>query len=122
MLAIDNTNGNKEIDRPLGRRVMLLAGVNDAPLEPNLPALSFAESSTKDLSDMLQTTQCGFELYVSPLLGRNATVHAIRTALLDAVEDLGPNDLLVFYFCGHGLPVKIKADELDVYLVSYDFK
>ncbi|MCG8348166.1 MAG: caspase family protein, partial [Chloroflexales bacterium] len=122
MPASNDIYEDERRQKPPGRRVALVAGVNHAPEEPNLSRLKYAESSVLGLSDVFKTTYCDFELYTPPLLGQEATTQAVRDALLDAIDELGPDDLLVFYFCGHGSPVSIKAEELDVYLVTHDFK
>jgi uncharacterized caspase-like protein len=112
---------NDDQHNSVGRRVALVVGVNYAP-ESDLSQLECAENDAQTVAVKLRQAECRFELANSPLCGHQATTHAVKEALLDMVGELGSDDLLLFYFSGHGKPVHIPAEELDVYLVTYDFK
>ncbi|HEU4323414.1 MAG TPA: caspase family protein, partial [Roseiflexaceae bacterium] len=85
------------------RKVALVIGVNGLPASGQ-PELRYAEASAARLAELLARPACGFELHGGePLLGAQATSEAIRTALLDLARELGPDDLLLISFTGHGV-------------------
>jgi hypothetical protein len=82
---------------------------------PALPVLQFAEVDAQAMADLLQAQ--GFT--VTPLIGRAAT----RAAIIEALRTQSrlaraPDNLLVFYFAGHGGPDP--DDPNRAYLISAD--
>lgn len=65
--------------------------------------------------------QCGFELFMPPLLGEQASSEAIRKAIRKLARDRSDDDFLLLYFSGHGLPWRVEAGRDAVYLGSCDF-
>lgn len=105
---------------PMGRRVVLVVGVDYAP-ESGLSRLQYAENDAQTIAVKLSQVECGFELHCPPLLADHATSQHVQKALLKLMRTLGQHDLLVFYFSGHGRPVRIEAERTDVYLVTSDY-
>jgi uncharacterized caspase-like protein len=103
-----------------GRRIALAVGVNGPPV-PGRAALKYAAQDASDMAQVLQDA-CGFELFRPPLLEEQATTERVRQSILDLADELNDGDFLVFYFSGHGEPMKVQADLDDVYFVTYDFK
>jgi hypothetical protein len=103
-----------------GRRIAVVVGVNGQPV-PGRDALKYAAQDASDIAQVLQDA-CGFELFRSPLLEEQATTENLRQAVLDLADELNDHDFLIFYFSGHGEPIKVQADLDDVYLVTHDFK
>lgn len=67
--------------------------------------------------------QCGFD-EVEILLDEEATNENIKTKVYDLAEgvlDGQEDELLLFYFSGHGVRVEDAEDDEDTYLVSRDF-
>src|SRR5260221_10536211 len=103
-----------------GRRIALVVGVNGRSV-PERDALKYAVRDAIDMAEVLQDA-CGFELFRPPLLEEQATTENVRQAVLDLADELNDHDCLLFYFSGHGEPMKVQADLDDVYFVTYDFK
>lgn len=113
----DSTLSNREQHTPQGRRIALVVGVNHAP-ESTLSTLQYAEGDAQAVAVQLTQPECGFELHCPPLLGQQATSRSVQKALLRLSGTLGKNDVLLFFFSGHGRPVRIEADRKDIYLVT----
>lgn len=111
------------------QRYAVCVGINTYDSAAGLGSLSFAESDAQEIDQLLDGL--GFpQANRRLLIGPNATLAAINDALASHVLDMpGPNDLVVFYFAGHGVPVTINADtahsedefRTEVFLASYDF-
>jgi uncharacterized caspase-like protein len=91
-----------------GRRIALVVGVNGRSV-PERETLKYAVQDASDMAEVLQGN-CGFELFRPPLLEEQATTESVRQAVLDLADELNDHDFLLFYFSGHGEPMKIQAD------------
>ncbi|NJD20528.1 MAG: DUF4384 domain-containing protein [Gemmatimonadetes bacterium] len=110
------------------QRWAVVIGVNDyAAFASDAPGgdLAGAEGDALDFRDVLQN-RWGFESdHMRVLLGASATKEAIRQALtVWAAERVGDEDLLVFFFAGHGSQALDddgdEADGLDETLCPHD--
>lgn len=115
-----DAEGNQATQGQQERRIALVVGVDHAP-HAAVSALQYAESDAQAVAAALVRPACGFQLVKQPLLGPQATTTLVREALLDLADQLGPDDLLLLYFSGHGQLMTIEADRQDVYLVTHDF-
>jgi hypothetical protein len=100
-----------------GRKVALVVGVNQVPDDLVSP-LYHAESDAQAVAAKLTCPECGFHLHQPPLIGSYATTRNVKKALFSLVSELKGDDLLLFYFSGHGQPLTIEAERKDVYLVT----
>jgi hypothetical protein len=110
-------------------RYAVCIGVNQYQPSARLGTLRFAEKDAKAVHDLLG--QSGFAPEnLCLLLGEDATLDAINSALSTMILDRpGENDLVVFYFAGHSLPLTTNEREVqqggeprsEVFLTSYDF-
>src|SRR5437588_9793032 len=109
------------------RRYAVCIGINQYLPSSGLGPLHYAEHDAKAMHNVLG--QLGFSQENCVLLcGEQATLEAINTALADVILDKAQtNDLIVFYFAGHSLPLAVKNRDGDtqrhseVFLTSYDF-
>lgn len=111
------------------QRYAVCVGINTYDSAAGLGPLSSAESDAQDIDQLLG--DLGFPPANRRLLiGPDATLAAINDALATHVLDMpGPNDLVVFYFAGHGVPITINADtthseeefRTEVFMAPYDF-
>lgn len=108
----------------------VVVGVNDTPryrsADGTAPRpLRGAEADAESLAATL-IESFGFpKSNVRILLGPQATRDAVRTALTEAAKKLGPDDVCIFHFSGHGTQTPDRkpydeADELDEALCLYD--
>src|SRR5258706_15734624 len=86
-----------------GRRLAVVVGVDRTHSSLFAP-LSYANRDAQEIADVLQQC-CEVELLVPPLLGEQATSAAVKRAVLDLARDRSEDDLLLFYFSGHGQQV-----------------
>jgi hypothetical protein len=94
-----------------------------------LSTLRYAESDAQAMDCLLG--QLGFEAGNRRLLvGTAATLDAVNEALSMIMDNPGKNDLVVFYFAGHSLPLTINERDIaqegadprsEVFLTTYDF-
>ncbi len=110
-------------------RYAVCIGINEYQPSAGLGLLHYAEGDAQAMDSLLG--QLGF----TPenrrlLLGKEATLDAVNDALSTIILDKAKkNDLVVFYFAGHSLPLAINEDEeqdkaklrSEVFLTSYDF-
>lgn len=85
-----------------GRVYALVVGINNYrsyPEVPPLPGLSYAESDARKFARAL-----GGVARLRLLLDDEATKNALEAELRDLARRLGPADVLVVYYAGHGLP------------------
>ena len=118
-MSEEEYNTSEQERPPAGRRIALIVGTN-GQTRPERDALKYASRSAKDVAEALRE-HCGFELLQPPLLDEQADTEKTRKALYSLVLDCRPDDFLLFYFCGHGAPLLIEAEQRDVYLVTHDF-
>ena len=93
--------------KPQGRIFALLVGVSDyAPLGNNHGDLFHAHDDAVDLQayleNMLQKTRQGGQ--VVKLVNEEATLSRIQQEFSALAAQAGPDDLLMFFFSGHGAP------------------
>ena len=101
-------------------------GINQYVDSQEIPDLRYAEKDAQAVYDLL--LQRGFaQEDCRLLLGPQATQQAIQDALKVVVLD-NPrkDDLVLFYFAGHGMPISLEDDEegdvlSDVFLTCVDF-
>lgn len=111
------------------RRYSVCIGINSYDAGAGLGSLQFAEQDAEKFDQLLD--KLGFPpANRRLLLGKNATLAAINNALEAYILDQpGPNDLVIFYFAGHSVPITINTDtarsedefRTEVCLAPYDF-
>lgn len=112
------------------KRYSVCIGIDQYHPTAGLSTLRYAESDATAMDALF--SQLGFEAgNRCLLLGEAATLDAVNTALATILLDTaGENDLVVFYFAGHSLPLVInqrqvekQGEELrsEVFLTTYDF-
>src|SRR6266702_7507428 len=110
-------------------RYAVCIGINVYAPSAGLSALRHAEDDARAMD--IQLAQLGFtDDNRKLLLGKAATLEAINAALEECILDRPhENDLVLFYFAGHGKPLKFSDSNDDgdngakgeVFLASYDF-
>ncbi len=111
------------------KRYAVCIGINEYQPSAGLSPLRYAEGDAQAMDSLLG--QSGFEAENRCLLlGKAATLDAVNDALSTLILDKpGKNDLVVFYFAGHSLPLVINEREVqngaerisEVFLTTYDF-
>lgn len=130
--ATDHTSLKVEVSSPPGSievhdQWAVVVGVGDYQ-DPGIRDLRFSEADAQALYEFLLDPEGGGfpEDHVRLLLGSEATQQAIRAAFGWLIEAAGEDDLVVFYFSGHGsYDTDFNGDEedgFDEYLVPYDAK
>lgn len=103
-----------------GERRALVVGVNEAPRSGQAP-LATAARSALALATALQEHGSFALVGGGPLLNEQATTERVRQALYALLQDARPQDLLLFCFCGHGVPWLLPTEQREVYLATHDF-
>ncbi len=99
----------------------LVVGVNQSINMPIIPSpLKYAESNAAGISHLLGRKACDFAFPSGILIGKGASAIDVLGAIDKLTEDKSENDLLLFYFVGHGYSVEI-AGRVETYLVTSDF-
>jgi formylglycine-generating enzyme required for sulfatase activity/uncharacterized caspase-like protein len=93
----------------MARRLALLIG-NSNYQDPNLAKLVAPSEDTRDLSDVLQRHDIG--QFDDVQLLHNVSSEEVRLHIQDFFSDKKPDDLLLFYFSGHG----VRDDQGRLYL------
>jgi tetratricopeptide (TPR) repeat protein len=108
------------------KRYAVCIGINHYRDSQDIPTLRYAEKDAQAVYDLL--LQRGFaQEDCRLLLGSQATQQAIHDALKTVVLDKPrKEDLVLFYFAGHGIPISLEDDEeddvlSDVFLTCVDF-
>lgn len=101
------------------RRLALVIGVNSSASTSLVP-LQYAERDAALMAEVLQT-RCDFELFKPTLLGNEASTDAVRNAVIKLSLQAEKDDLLLFYFSGHGQQMSIEAGMQSTYLVTANF-
>ena len=101
------------------RRLALVIGVNSSASTTLVP-LQYAERDATLMAEVLQT-RCDFELFKPTLLGNEASTDAVRNAVIKLSLQAEKDDLLLFYFSGHGQQMSIEAGMQSTYLVTANF-
>src|SRR5712692_5042538 len=94
-------------------RYAVCIGINQYHHSAGLSTLRYAEGDAQAIDDLLR--QLGFAPeHRCLLLGEAATLDAVNDALSTMILDApGKNDLVVFYFAGHSLPLVINQREVE---------
>lgn len=109
LVAKSNVRTSKSIrELPYGRKIAVLIGIaNYKNLSPSRN-LQFAEKDARDFKTLLDSGPMGSNWEIEYLVGPMATYQAVDLKLKSLESDLNENDLLLFFFSGHGF-----ADEKD---------
>jgi uncharacterized caspase-like protein len=104
---------SKRIDwqSSFAKRLAILVGVNSYS-NPSFPRIRYAESDIRATAEILGEMG-GFECRI--LTDNKATLTRVQKTLADACEELSEEDLILFYFSGHGL-----ANKETGYALLYD--
>ncbi|WP_110517870.1 tetratricopeptide repeat protein [Herpetosiphon llansteffanensis] len=105
-----------------GRRHALIIGVNQSSSDSKPPALKHAEEDAIDFALALES-HCGFTI-TGQHVGRDATTDTIRKGIVRLAKDYRTDDVLIFYFAGHAIPIEVQRNgsiETEIYLVTSDF-
>ncbi len=102
-----------------GQRHALVVGANSAPHIPHLSLLESAEEDALSVASVLQE-HCDCTLVCDPLLGDNATASAVRQSLNALAVRRTDDDILLFYFAGHGFIHEDQSGQRQVYLATSD--
>jgi hypothetical protein len=103
-----------------GRRIALIVGVNNAPRSEKASA-KHALDDAKAMAEVLQQDYCGFELLTTPLIDEGASSARVKEAVIRLIEDRGDDDLILFYFSGHGDQINAYNGQQDAFLVTNDY-
>lgn len=93
---------------------VLAIGINDYADVPDVP---FADRSAKQFAEMAQVLLGAQKENVIVLTDAEATSGRLRGRLRTLLNRLGPEDQLLFYYAGHGVPSK---DGGSTYLLAQD--
>src|SRR5512145_568823 len=108
------------------RRFAVCVGINAYLSSSGLSELRYAEADATAMDAVLDTLGFATENR-RLLLGPDATLDAINAALDDVLLTRpSRNDLVVFYFAGHGVPITLCEDDtpdpsIEVFLAPVDF-
>jgi WD40 repeat protein len=109
-------------------RRALVVGVNQAreAQDPVLHTLLHAADDARAVAEALHRYG-GFEIWgAEAMVNEQATARAVQEAIIQLEEKSTPDDLLVFYFSGHGLVLRTSDDVTAetvarTYLATWDF-
>ena len=101
-------------------RYAVVVGVNSSSKLELLGPLKSPERNAQRIAEVLQQPSCGFRLVRPPIIGEMATSDMVIDAIYALHQERTENDFLVFYFSGHGLPLRDRDDEDQVFLVTAD--
>jgi WD40 repeat protein len=93
---------------------VLAVGINDYADVPNVP---FADRSAKQFAEIAQVLMGAQKQNVIVLTEAEATSGRMRGRLRTLLNRLGPQDQLLFYYAGHGVPSR---DGTSTYLLAQD--
>jgi hypothetical protein len=82
--------------------------------------LEDAERDALNIYSVLQRIEANF-IGPKPLIAEKASTGMILDEIHQLITQAKPQDFLLFYFIGHGQPVRNKKGEIDVYIVTHDF-
>ncbi|KQC08506.1 MAG: hypothetical protein APR55_11505, partial [Methanolinea sp. SDB] len=107
-----------------GEKYAILVGIEDYA---NLGDLENCDDDARDMRALLLGSECGFSYgNIELLLNSQATRNNIKGAIERVSTQAGPEDLVVFYFSGHGSfgedlpPYDESSDGLDEYICPQD--
>ena len=85
----------------------VLIGINNYrpyPETPGMPPLNFAESDARKVAQVLRDTKRSPVGRLRVMLDSDASKTAIEAELRDIAKKLQPDDTLLVYYSGHGMP------------------
>jgi branched-chain amino acid transport system substrate-binding protein len=103
------------------KKYALVVGVNTSTRVLSLPSLKYAETDAQGMGWLLRRKECGFAFPDPVLVGDEASTQRVRQAVYHLVEQVSREDLLLFYFIGHGYPIVTDRGDPEIYLVTSDF-
>ncbi len=109
----DWTNGQAE--RFNGRKFAVIVGVSDYKFQDaGLKNLSYADDDAQAISTFLQTPGGGgfSKSDIKLLLNQEATLGAVRAALLETFKKAKADDLIFVFIAGHGAPDPLASQNL----------
>ena len=109
----DWTNGKAE--RFNGRKFAVIVGVSDYKFQDaGLNNLSYADDDAQSIAAFLQTPGGGSfsKSDIKLLLNQEATLLAVRSALLDTFKKAKADDLIFVFIAGHGAPDPLASQNL----------
>jgi hypothetical protein len=111
---------NAAVVTPLRQKYALIIGISRYKNTRGIPNLEYADQDAKALYDFLQQPAAGgFDRKNMLLLSNEeATLSNIRGALTSFVARASENDLLLFFFAGHGAPDPWVPQNL--YMIAHD--
>jgi len=93
-----------ELEYP-DRVVAIVVGIEDyqdTPSGPALPKVDFARNDAAGFARALKSIYPSDSLDLQEFTDSQATASSLDYALKQTIESLGPDDLFVFYYAGHG--------------------
>lgn len=93
---------------------VMAVGINDYADVPDVP---FADRSAKQFAELTQALMGAQKQNVIVLTDSDATSGRLRGRLRTLLNRLGPQDQLLFYYAGHGVPSR---DGTSTYLLAQD--
>lgn len=103
----------------ISRNLYILALGNNEYL--NLPKLKYAQKDASDFVNIFNSNNKVFDkIHIKSLYNDNLTKENLYSNLLDIKSKISPNDVMIFYFAGHG--VYDSSYKISIYdeLVSMD--
>jgi len=104
-----------------GKKHALVIGVDTSPSAPGLAPLKYAETDARGMGWLLSREESNFAFPSPVLVGEDATTQNVRQAVIHLIEQRNQEDLLLFYFLGHGYPLHNSNGDVEIYLVTADF-
>ncbi|HEX3641993.1 MAG TPA: ATP-binding protein, partial [Ktedonobacteraceae bacterium] len=120
-VSSDNFSEDASFRETEGKKYALVVGINKPDKVHSLPALRYAESDATGIGYLLSRKECNFVFPSGLLIGEAASTQNVRKAITYLIDGKSENDLLLFYFIGHGYPAEIDEGKFEVYLVTADF-
>ncbi len=94
--------GGREL--PYARKIAVVIGIDSYKNLSPRANLSFAEKDATDFKALLRSGRMGTNWEIEDLVGPTATYEAVDLRLKLLRSELKENDLLIFFFSGHGFP------------------
>lgn len=108
-----DTSGKAEVFR--GRKFAVIVGVSEYKYaDAGLKNLSFADDDAQAIASFLQTPSGGSFSSgdIKLLVNQDASLLAVRTALLDTAKSAKSDDLIFIFIAGHGAPDPLAPQNL----------
>lgn len=105
------------IDMRYAKKIGIVVGINEYQ-DDRIPDLDLAVSDADTVARLLKAFYGFDEVY--PLFNEKANFENLRAFISDTLRKAGSNDLVVFYFAGHGNQVTNIEDQDEGYLLPCD--